>query len=191
MESKFGNCHICLRSSSAQKKTTSADQKLKVEHLNQDFLSKALIQLLSFCLLERERDIKMAKNVDNLSDLKVLSLSHIFSINNIEEGKSVTKLLDSDGDRKIVLDNFYSSIEVQGASSEAMNYCKDISGREIGQLEPKNNIDCKIKACCHYLLHNNNFSVQVNSETSFMQSTCCLISTKSFLPGVQRMSLPQ
>lgn len=43
----------------------------------------------------------------------------------------MTKLLESDGDKKIVLDNLYSGIQVERASAKAVNYCKDISDVNI------------------------------------------------------------
>lgn len=89
--------------------------------------------------------MKIAKKVNNLSDMKVLSLSHVFPINNIEEGKSVTKLLDSDGDKKILLDNLYSGIQVERASAKAVNYCKDISDNMENEFVPDNDMDQKSK----------------------------------------------
>lgn len=106
----------------------------------------------------RKRNLKIAKKVNDLSNLKLLSLSFIFLVDRYDESKCVTKHLNEDIAKefqKIA----YNDIHVAKSSDEAVLYCKKISDREDTEYKPINEMDMKVKACSGHLI-SNKFYVQ-------------------------------
>ncbi|KAI8989272.1 hypothetical protein BDB01DRAFT_781200 [Pilobolus umbonatus] len=84
----------------------------------------------------RLRNIKLAKKYKNLSDMKWLSLSYIFPINNVDKSKCIIKLF-KEKEGIIIIYHLYKGIQINRASSEAFIFCKDMSyrGKKINGLE--------------------------------------------------------
>lgn len=133
----------------------------------------------------RKRNIKIAEEVNDLSDMKLLSLSHIFPANRLDEDKCFTKLMNDENSRNSIHDELYKDIKMPRASVEAIIHCKDTSDREQNDFKPACIMDEKIKAICS-ILKDNNYAIQSHSETSFMQKYLLPYLTEIFLKDRQK-----
>ncbi|KAI8351151.1 hypothetical protein BD560DRAFT_409369 [Blakeslea trispora] len=96
----------------------------------------------AFLCRYRKRNIKLAKKTNDLSDMKILSLSHLFPLDKFDEEKCITKCFDEKARASTIVALF-----------KGIHYIR---------------VEKKMKACCNILKEKKKLAVQKNSETSFM-----------------------
>ncbi|KAI8351146.1 hypothetical protein BD560DRAFT_409339 [Blakeslea trispora] len=121
----------------------------------------------AFLCRYRKRNIKLAKKTNDLSDMKILSLSHLFPLDKFDEEKCITKHFD-EKTRASMLEIQYKEVKLPKASAKAVMYCKAFSDGDEDDFEAINELEKKMKACCNILKEKKKLAVQKNSETSFM-----------------------
>lgn len=121
----------------------------------------------SFLQRYRKRNIRIAKTTNDLSNMKMLSLSYIYPADKYYDDSSITKHFEAEIKEEL-RDRLYGDVEIEAASIEAVFHCKKVSDRKDQEYQPVGPLDIKIKACCDLMKTNSQVMIQETSETSFM-----------------------
>ncbi|CAO3633203.1 unnamed protein product [Mucor hiemalis] len=114
----------------------------------------------------RNRSIKHADLVNDLSAMRVLSISHIFPVNRFRKDLCVTEYMANG--MKDLIKFAYSDIAMEKASIDTLGYVHQLQHAILMGTTTTTNIDKAIKKCCTSILELTP-AVSASSESSFME----------------------